>query len=301
MDSILITGGSGFLGGNLALMAPSSWKTYLTYNSNSIRHKKTALACNLDITNYNAVERLINEIAPKIIFHLAAITNSSFCEEKQKTAREVNVIGTENIVKAAEQVHARLIYISSDLIFRGDDSFYTEESYADPICYYGKTKLEGEKIVASFSSDYCIARTSLIYGWSSNSSKCFTEIMISNMRKGNEITLFKDEYRTPIYIKNVCAVLIDVAKNNQKQTLYHICGPERLSRYEFGLKVSKVFALDKELIVPTSSATAFLNCRRPKDCSMSNEKAINDLKADYWSIEKGLKDMRKRESESNLY
>lgn len=292
MESLLITGGSGFLGANLALMTSSCWETYVTYHSSPIRNKRLGVALHLNIKNRDEVERIVYEISPKIIIHTSAITNSSFCAEHQNAAWEINVKGTENIVLAAEQVKARLIYISTDLVFKGDKSFYSEEDNPTPLCYYGKTKLEGEKIVSSLSSNYCIARTSLIYGWSLNSSKCFTEIMISNLKNGKEVRLFMDEYRTPIYIKNLCEILLDLAKREDLQGVYHICGSQRLSRFEFGLKLSDIFGFTKEFIIPISVNEFSSKDERPKDCSMRNEKARSVLKTKFWSIEEGLKDMK---------
>lgn len=292
MESILITGGSGLLGSNLALMTSSSWKTYITYHSFPIRNRKSSVALHLDITNRNEVERVVYEISPKIIIHTAAITNSDFCAEHQKIAWEVNVTGTENIVLAAEQIKARLIYISTDLVFKGDKSFYSEEDLPNPLCYYGKTKLEGEKIVSSLSSNYCIARTSLIYGWSINSSNCFTEIIIDRLNNENEIRLFVDEYRTPIYIKNLCEILLELANRHELQGIYHICGSQRLNRFEFGLKLSEIFSFSKELIIPISVNEFPFKDERPKDCSMKNEKAMSVLKTKCWSVEEGLKDMK---------
>lgn len=292
MESLLITGGSGFLGANLALMTSSYWKTYATYHSSPVHNKRLGVALHLDIKNRDEVEKIVYEISPKVIIHTAAITNSDFCVEHQKTAWEVNVNGTENIASAAKQVKARLIYISTDLVFKGDKSFYSEKDIPTPLCYYGKTKLEGEKIVSSLSSNYCIVRTSLIYGWSLNSSKCFTEVMISNLKNGKKVRLFVDEYRTPIYTKNLCEILLELAKRNDLQGVYHICGSERLSRFEFGLKLSEIFDFNKELIIPISINDFSFKDKRPKDCSMRNDKAKSALKRKFWSVEEGLKNMK---------
>jgi dTDP-4-dehydrorhamnose reductase len=292
MDSLLITGGSGFLGANLALMVSSYWKTYATYHHSPFCNKNLGIALHLDIKNRDEVKRIVSEISPKIIIHTAAITNSDFCAEHREEAQEVNVKGTNNITLAAEHVGARLIYISTDLVFKGDKRFYSEEDIPNPLCYYGKTKLEGEKIVASLSSNYCIARTSLIYGWSINSSKCFTEIMIGNLNNGKEARLFVDEYRTPIYIKNLCEILSELAKREDLQGIYHLCSSQRLSRFEFGLTISEIFGFNKKLFIPVSVDNFSFKDKRPKDCSMKNEKSMRDLKTKIWSIEEGVKDMR---------
>ncbi len=273
-------------------MASFYGKTYVTHYSSPVYDKKLNVILKLNITNRDEVKRIIYEISPKIIVHAAAITNSNFCAEHQEAAWKVNVTGTENIVLSAEQVKARLIYISTDLVFKGDKSFYSEEDPPNPLCYYGKTKLEGEKVVSSLSSNYCIARTSLIYGWSLNPSKSFAEIMISDLINGKDVRLFVDEYRTPIYIKNLCALLLELAEREDLQGIYHICGSQRLSRFGFGLTLSQVFGFNKELIMPMSVNDFSFKDERPKDCSMKNKKAMGVLKTKFWSIEKGLEDMK---------
>jgi len=293
MIKLLIIGGSGFLGGNLSLIAPSSWRTYVTYYSSTVYNDKSDFALKLNIANKKEVENLISKISPDIIIHAAALTNMDYCADNQKTAWEINALGTKNIAIAAEKIAARLIYISTDLVFKGDRSFYSEKDCPDPLCYYGKTKLEGEKIVSSLSSNYCIARISLVYGWSVNSSKCFTEIMIENLKQGNRIKLFEDEYRTPIFNRNLCKILIELSEFDTIQGLYNLCGSERLSRLEFGFQLCEIFGFNKKLIIPISVDDIEFKDKRPKDCSMSNEKSMNVLKTEFCSIKEGLVDMRK--------
>lgn len=288
MESLLITGGSGFLGGNLALMAPNCWKTFISYHLNPISYQKLYTALHLDVTDRDETERIVSEIKPKVIIHTSAVTSFDYSAEHREVAWNINVKGTENVVSASEKVGSRLIYLSTDLVFDGNKSFYSEEETPVPICFYGKTKLEGEKIVSSISSNYCIARTALIFGQSQNSSKCFTETMIDNMDKGKEVRLFVDEYRTPINVENLCDILLEMAERKDLQGLYNICGRERLSRYEFGLKLAGVFGFNRELLIPNSTDNFSFKDKRPKDCSMKNKRAVNALDSSFWSIEEGL-------------
>lgn len=291
MEILLITGGSGFVGRNLLLMASSYWKTYFTYHSSHI-HNKLGIALHLDIKNRDEVERIIYKYSPKVIIHTAAITNLDFCAEHQTIAWDVNAVGTKNIVLAAEGVKARIIYLSTDLVFKGDKSYYSEEDLPNPLCHYGKIKLKAERIVSSLSSNYCIARISPIYGWSLSSPKSFIEIVIDNLKNGREVRFFHDEYRTPIYVQNLCEILLELAENDDLQGIYHICGSERLSRLDFGLKLAKIFGFPKELIIPASVDDFSFKDERPKDCSMKNEKAMGVLKAKFLGIEDGLKVMK---------
>jgi len=290
MDSLLITGGSGFLGGHLAAAEPVN--TFVTYHKTPLSGLTNVVE--LDITNSEATKRVIADLKPKTIIHTAALANMDFCVEHQDAAWQVNVIGTKNLVLAAEQVNARVIFMSTDLVFQGDKSFYSENDVPTPLCYYGKTKLEAEKLVSKISSNYCIVRSALIYGLSVNSSQVFTETMINQLRQGNQVNLFVDEYRMPIYIKNLCAILLELASRDELQGLYHICSPTRLSRFEFGLELADIWGFDKKLIVPTSVDNFSFKDFRPKDCSMSHKKAESVLKTRFWNIREGLIDMRQK-------
>ena len=292
MERLLITGGSGFLGGNLAAIATSCWETYVTYHSTPILKRRFGVALHLDIRNKDEVESILCELSPKVVIHAAALTDLDYCAEHQKAAWEINVRGTENVALAAEHVKARLIYVSTDSVFKGDEGLYSEDDLPEPLGYYGQTKLEGERIVSSLSSNYCIARASLLYGWSLNSSRCFTETMINDLRNKREVKLFVDEYRTPMYVKNLCEMFLELAARDELQGIFHIGGSQRLSRFEFGLRIAQEFGFNEKYINPVSVKTFPFVDKRPRDCSMRNEKAASILKAKFWSIEQGLKDMK---------
>lgn len=295
MKSILIIGGSGFLGENLIHYVNRGVKFYFTYYSSELsndnRYKE--IAYKLDIRNKEEVHNLFNQIVPDIVIHIAAITNFQLCATQQKLAREVNVEGTLNLVMESERIKARFIYISSDLVFDGERMFYSEKDVPKPICYYGKTKFEGELLVSSISSNYCIARISLIFGLSLNQSKSFSETIIENLKNSKEVKLFIDEYRSPIYVLDLCAVIFEIAKNQNIQGIYNICGGERISRYEFGLKLCEFFGFDKNLIIPTKIDDFPFLDNRPKDCSMNNMKIRNVLKGNFRSIEQGIANFSK--------
>ena len=159
---ILITGGAGFLGGSLASILSLQIKTIITYSTSPVNQNGHFILLHLDITDKKKVEDLFCRYRPDVIIHTAAIANAAICENNKQYACSVNVCGVENIAIAAEKVNARLIYISTDNVFSGNKKFYAEEDGAEPSCFYGRTKLDGENIVISVCSDYCIARISLV-------------------------------------------------------------------------------------------------------------------------------------------
>jgi dTDP-4-dehydrorhamnose reductase len=291
--SILITGGSGFLGGNLVAIAAVLAETYFTYHSSPYPTDRSGSAICMDVTDPAQTEKIVEEISPAVIIHAAAVTDASCCEEHQHEAWDVNVVGTRNVASAAERVGARLIYASTDMVFSGGDSFYSENDTPNPTHLYGKTKLKGEQIVQSLSSNYCIARIALVYGCSANKAKCFTEAIVERVGRGESVCLFVDEYRTPVYAKNLCNALLELVEREDLQGIYHLAGPERLSRFEFGLKLAEIFGLDPNLLVPVSVDDVAFAYDRPRDCSLNHDKAASMLSTRFWNVEESLNDMKK--------
>ncbi len=294
MDRLLIIGGSGFLGGNLVSLASEFAQTYFTYHCSPCPTNRSDVATCMDITDKAETERLVRKISPTVIIHAAALTDSGFCEEHQQAAWEINVDGVRNVAHAAEQVGARLIHTSTDMVFDGSRSYYSERDIPKPVHFYGKTKLMGEQILQSLSSNYCIARIALVYGRSANQSKCFTEAIIEKLKLGEKVRLFVDEFRTPVYAKNVCEILLELAEKDDLQGIYHLAGPERLSRFEFGVRLAASFGLDRDLLVPVTVDSVAFGYDRPRDCSLKHDKAVGVLETRFWNIEESLKDMKER-------
>jgi dTDP-4-dehydrorhamnose reductase len=288
----LITGGAGFVGGHLIPLVCAHMETYVGWHTTSLRSPPSCHLVELDVTDEDEVNGTVCAIAPHVVIHAAAVANVRRCEQDPRMARQVNVTGARNVAQAAQEAGARLIYLSTDLVHDGQGSFYTEVDRAAPVCEYGRTKLDGEVLAASLCRNHCIVRSSLTYGISRNDTHCFAEEILGSLRRGREVRLFRDEFRSLIYVANLCDVLAELAGRDDLQGLFNICGPERLSRLDFGLRLAEVFGLNKALLVPvTADQSASNDARRPRDCSMSNAKAAAVLKTRFLSVDEGLRRM----------
>ena len=321
MKRILLTGGSGFLGAHLAKRLSQSYQVHVTlfhsplptideryeirdagsenprletgirYPASGIRHLASAI--NLDITNQQDVSTTVNNLLPSLIIHTAANTNLRDCEEHPEAAWQLNVTGTRNLAKAAKEINARFIYLSTDSVFDGTGQFCKETDQPNPVNAYGHTKLEGEKVVAHLLSNYVILRLALLYGWSLTKSTSFTEDLINELSAGKTINAFTDEYRNPLHVLNLCEIIEEIIQNKSIRGLYHAAGPQRVNRYEQALKVAEIFHLHSGLISPiTTAEIKTLNYNRPKDCSLNTEKLRSVINTRIWSLEEGLGEMR---------
>ena len=274
-DTLLITGASGFIGGHLLKQASSKWRVIGTRLRNNTPLDDTDELIQLDITDKNSVMSAIKEISPSVIIHCAAITNAEYCAKNKELSEAINITGTENITLASSCIGAHLIFISSDQVFDGNDGYYNETALPNPICFYGKTKLEGEKIVNKINNSYTIARLAWTYGKSINESKNFLDRMINNLEQKQQVNLFFDEFRSPVYVQDLCAALLALAKNRMPG-IFHLAGLERISRLDFGCMVAECFGFDKSLIIGTSSDSIDFSDKRPKDCSL-NTRVVSPL------------------------
>ncbi|MFI4911591.1 MAG: SDR family oxidoreductase [Sedimentisphaeraceae bacterium JB056] len=289
---LLITGGSGFLASALIASA-SDWDVFATCHQSCVEQRSLCKVIDVDITNRSRMEEVICSVSPSAIIHTAAIADLAFCSSDRHLASQVNIVGTENVALAAQKCGAKMVFTSTDLVYSGSESNYSEDDIAEPSCYYGQTKLEAEKLTASLCSNYSIARIALIYGRSLSRKKCFAELMLNRMAEGGEaMGLFSNEYRSPVYLEDLCNVLLQMASRDDAQGIYNIGGPQRMSRYEFGLLLAETFNLDKNSIKPVNMEQAMFNYHRPEDCSMSIEKALHTFGDIFQTPRQGIEKMK---------
>ena len=184
----------------------------------------------------------------------------------------------------------KLVYVSTDFVFDGKKGMYTEKDECNPLNWYGKTKLEGEKRVAALD-DYVIARTSVLYGWHKRLN--FVTWVIHQLQYNHPIRIVTDQYTCPTLADNLAACLLELSAKGQG--LYHVAGSERINRYAFALKIAHTFKLDVNLITPICSEELNQKAHRPKDSSMSIKKVIPVIDTVLLNIDEGLKRMHEKE------
>jgi dTDP-4-dehydrorhamnose reductase len=285
---VVITGGSGLLGSNLSAMYSSNHEVYFTYNTHPVKIKGCT-AVKADITV--SIEE-IKKLEPDLIIHCAAMTDVDKCETDREAASKVNVFGTENVVRAAEYLGCRLIHISTDAVFDGKKGMYTESDRPNPANYYGKTKLDAEKIVSKLK-DSVIVRTN-IYGWNLLPKQSLAEWMIEKLRKKEALPAIKDIYTTPMLVNNLGRALEEIYEKD-KRGIYNVAGSERASKLEFANAIAKVFSLNGKLIKPISSKELKFKAPRGADISLDTSKARKELSTELLGLESGLAEMKRLE------
>lgn len=274
MNSVIITGASGLLGQFLCrYFAKKHYRVTGLYNTVKPNLSNVNLL-QLDLTNASSLKTLIQKDPPQFIIHTAGYTSVDECEVNPQIAHEQNVLCTKNICDALSGLNTKLIQISTDHLFSGTEANYTEESKVEPLNVYAQTKLLAE-IEALKLSNSVIVRTNF-YGGHTDKKMSFSSWIFKELNQGKKINMFDDVFFTPISICSL-AENLDLIMNSELRGIYNVVGDERLSKYDFAVKLAEVFKLPTELISRTSVENLHLKAKRPRDMSLSISKIKKDL------------------------
>jgi len=289
---MLITGGSGFLGGWIARLARGGWRVTATYLTNPIEDPAIDWR-RLNVEDEAAVSALVEDVRPAAVIHTAALNPG------QGSAFDaVNAVGTRNVARAAGRVDAHLIHVSTDVLFDGEKGDYVEEDRPSPITPYGRSKALAEKAVRSSDVQAVIVRTSLIYGAAARTKQASlrdtpwqdwdrqTRWVIGDLKAGKPVHLFKDEYRCPMWVERLAVALLELAGSRYTGTL-HVAGAQVLSRYQFGLRLARFHSVDTDGIVPALSRQSGLT--RPLDCTLDCSRARQLLRTPLPGVDQVLR------------
>lgn len=282
--------GNGILGTALCLELAKKFNVIIGCHSEPAGIIDRDIRClKIDICDMNSLKTL-DDIAPDIIIHTAALTNVESCEENPEFAYEVNVSGTRNILERAKRSGSKFIYISSDYIFDGEKGNYSETDQPNPLSVYGSTKLEGEKLVLAYKHSLIIRTT--FFGWHPQADKWhFSFWIINSLRQNKRIYVACDQ-------KNSILCVLDLARSIHNMIsaglsgVYNVASRNSMSIYDIALEFSKSFNLDKNLIDPVSvdfTREKFgLLAKRPKDVSLNVSKMQRDMNILMPLIQEGI-------------
>lgn len=280
----LVTGSAGLVGSQVIKdLSKSDDQVYSCYHD---MKPEFGIPTQMDLRSSEQIIKTIERIKPDAIIHLAAITDVDQCERDKDLAMQINAKATQTLSKQAARQGAFFLYVSTDYVFDGECGMKKETDKPNPIGFYGKSKLDGEKAVLDMASSWCIARTSTPFGWH-KTRKSFPVFVVENLRAKREIKAVTDQYTSPTYVANLSHMLIELAKR-QIAGIIHVAGATRISRFDVANMVAEKLALDKNLIKPTTTEQMNWKARRPKDSSLDVSKATMILHEKPQAIEQSL-------------
>ncbi|KAH9604415.1 hypothetical protein KSS87_021107 [Heliosperma pusillum] len=242
---------------------------------------------------------------PDVVVNCAALSVPRACEADPAAAMSINV--PSSLVKwvlSFKEKNILLIHLSTDQVYEGTKSFYREEDETLAVNIYGRSKVEAEKFISANCSNYAILRSSIIYGPQTLSPvpKSLPIQWIDGvLSKGDKVDFFYDEFRCPIYVKDVVAIILALTTRwvtgefsiqldaTPMQLLLNLGGPDRVSRVQMAETVADSRGYDRSLINPVSASSVDRGVNSPPDISMDISKLIKTLKISPTSYKDGVK------------
>lgn len=296
MNRILIVGCHGLLGQKLVetFSRQAGYTLKLVSIEDRSFFQETSLDyTQLDITSRNAVKGVVDQFHPEVILNAAAYTDVDGCEKERELAWRVNVGGVENLIAAARGSQSKIVHISSDYIFDGTNGPYSEEDTPHPLSYYGKTKLASENALRGGDVPYSILRTMVLYGIARNVKSNFVLWVATSLRDGKRIRVVDDQIGNPTLADDLAYAMLKVVELN-KTGVYHVCGPDLISRYDFALKIAQVFGGDEKLITPMKTSDLHQPAPRPLRSGFVMLKAVTELGITTSGVVQGLHLMKRQ-------
>lgn len=269
MGGILLTGASGFLGGNFCHFYGSKYEVHALFHRHPVIFPGVkAYSC--DLLNKDQVGKMVKRIKPDAILHFAALSQPNDCAQNPELSFKINVEATEQLARITAELEISILFTSTDLIFDGENAPYDEYSAPEPANLYGEHKWEAEMRVAETNPNAFICRLPLLYGASYSAGISFLQPILEKLGNGQPINQFSDEFRTPASARDVCAGMILLLEEGEPG-VYHLGGPETLSRLQMGQIIADVYGFSRELITSCRREDVPMPAYRPKDTSLISE------------------------------
>jgi len=218
-----------------------------------------------DLTDAEAVSNYIRNYDPTAVIHCAAYTAVDKSEDNKDISNAVNITGTKNIASVCKEIHAKMMYISTDYVFdgEGDQPFEVDEPKA-PKSQYGLSKSLGEESVKEYLSEYFIVRTAWVFGINGSN---FVKTMIRLGKEREEITVVSDQFGSPTYTPDLSRLLCDMIVTD-RYGVYHATNEGFCSWYDFACAIMKEAGLSVK-VVPVTSDKYPTKAVRPKNSRLS--------------------------------
>ena len=285
---ILVTGASGLLGLNLALQAAEKHQVTGVVNTANLKTDAFNLR-QVNLLSPGALQALVADEKPEWIIHCAALANVDDCQDDPVLAGKLNADLPGEIAQLAAQTGARMVHISTDAVFDGQRGDYTEEDVPNPLSVYARTKLAGEQAVLEANPKAIVARVNF-YGWSLSGDRSLAEFFYNNLSSGKQMNGFQDVKFCPLLANHLADALL-LMLGRELSGLYHVVGPECLTKYEFGRRLAACFGFDPDLISPVPVAEAGLKAPRSPNLTLRVGKLTRDLGEPLPGIDAGIEQL----------
>jgi len=238
---IFLTGATGILGSDIATQFKQEGHEVLGFGSAGI-----------ELGDFEGVKTKMHDFMPDVVIHSAAMTNVDLCEDEQNTADMVNITGSQNMAMAADEINAKIVYISSCGVYgNGKTTPYKESDDTNPLNYHHYTKLEGEKRVKEYAKDFLIIRPGWLFGGTLQHRKNFVEARRKEAEKASVINSAADKVGSPTYTADLAKQILYLIEQGFSGT-FNAVNEGCASRYDYVAEIVKLFKL-RTLVEPVNS------------------------------------------------
>jgi dTDP-4-dehydrorhamnose reductase len=293
LNRVLITGGTGLLGKALIDAKDREGDIHATYLGDyNMLERADVKYRKMDIRDTEGFAALFQDFRPEVVVHTASIGSPDFAEKNKALTYEINVRGTAQIAALCLKHNAKMIYISSNGIYDGEEAPYAEDHTPRPINYYGETKLDGEKEAFKADPQAAVVRPILMYGWpNKNERGNIVTLAIEKLSKGEKMAVYEDVFSNALYSVHCAEVIWRIIREGKYET-FNIGGGERTSIYGLIVAAAKVFGLDEKLVVPVRQGYFNELVPRPRDTSYDTTKMEKVLGIEPLNLKAGLERMK---------
>ncbi|MBI3164167.1 MAG: SDR family oxidoreductase [Anaerolineales bacterium] len=282
---LLLTGVSGLLGINFAQEMMDQHEI-IGADRGKLRNAPFKVLKH-DLLEPDAVESLLDKAQPEALVNCAALADLEACEDDLSLAKRLNTDLPRRLARACKSRGIPFVHISTDAVFDGQkDGFYSEEDPPSPPGAYSKTKLDGEWAVLTENPKAIVARVNF-YGWSLGGKRSLAEFFYNNLTNNKSMSGFTDVIFCPMLVNDTARTLVKMLQRGLKG-LYHLVGPQAMSKYQFGVEIARRFSLRESEITPKSVNFSGLIAKRSNNLWLSTRKLSTDLGEDLPAFSTGL-------------
>lgn len=219
----------------------------------------------LDITDAQAVQKVMDEVHPDAVVHCAAWTAVDKAEDMPDVVRKVNADGTKNIVEACKKQDIPVMYFSTDYVFNGEGTDpWMEYGHREPLNVYGQTKYEGELAVESYPKHFII-RISWVFGKNGNN---FIKTMLRLGKERGAVSVVNDQIGMVTYTYDLARLVVDMIQTKEYGTYHATNSGDFISWYDFAKEIFKQAGMDVP-VTPVDSSAFPAKAKRPKNSRMN--------------------------------
>lgn len=266
---IMVTGATGLLGSRVVLhcLERGYPTAALVRGPAEFRGVEVLQA---DLRDPAAMISKLRQVYPAAVIHCAAMTDPNVCERNHGEAVAVNAKAPGILAEAVAGIGAKMLYVSTDSVFDGTRSQYSEDDSPNPLNCYASTKLDGERLVLRAHSRATVVRTNL-FGWNARPKANLAEWIVRELEANRRITGFTDVIFNALPAETLAELLLEICERSLSG-VYHVGSADSCSKYEFAIRIADRFGLARSLIAKGSIDNAPLATQRAKNTSLSTAK-----------------------------